>query len=225
MRLGCAKVLRVSDSRRGKDLLARLITICGVTMLSAQTGLADYLLTPLSGGANSLTVQWGASFTLELELTSNANDQHNSAITEVLFTEPGLVYESYTWGAPYTDDPLYDDSTPGFTVLPTVIDADAFIDPLNPTLIDIELSNVVIGSTFGTGTLATLTLSVPDNFGFVGSIFIVAQPDTFANGFDEIRTTGGPLFELEIIPEPAGMLLLLLGLVAQRRSRIPMGRG
>lgn len=199
-------------------MLARAIFTLCVVVLGTQSGLADYLLTPLSDGANQRSVLWGETFTLDLELASDSGDTHDSAILQIIFTRPGLSYEAYTWGAPYTNDPLYDDSTPDFAALPTLIDADTFVDPLNPSLIDVELSNVLIGDDFGVGTLASLTLHVPDDYGFQGALYIAVQPDTFADGFNVVPTTGGQVFELNIIPEPTMLALLLLGVAFRRRA-------
>lgn len=194
-----------------------LCVLCGVA-----TARADYILRPSSGGATSLTVNWGDTFALDLVLSTAANDKSNSAIFQVRFTEPGLMYEDYAWAAPYMDyDPLLplDDSTPLLPDLPAEITPDLLSGPgYLPNLSDVELSNVLLSGTFGAGTLATLTLHVPENYGFVGSIYVSAAPDTFANGFSVIPTTAGQVFELIVVPEPAsvGLLLGLLPLMRRR---------
>ena len=193
---------------------ATIVLLC--TFLgSAQ---ADYILTPLSGGASSATVEWGDSFMLDLVLSSNGDDLHNSAIFDLVFTQPNLRYDAYHWAPPYGDAPPNDDSTPLLADLPAMITADTLSGTGHPAgVVDVELSNVLIGHTFGTGTLVTLSLTVPADYGFNGSLYIAAVPDTFANGFEIIPTTAGQVFELHVIPEPASMILFALsGLLAAR---------
>ncbi len=89
--------------------------------------------------------------------------------------------------------------------------------PSIPELVDVELSNVVIGDAFSTGTLVSLTIEVPNEYDFFGSVYVFTTPDTFNQGFQEIPTTAGDVFELIILPEPAALLALLL--LATRRHR------
>lgn len=197
-----------------------ILSLC--VLSGVATARADYILRPSSSGATSLTVNWGDTFALDLVLSTAANDKNNSAIFQVRFTEPGLIYEDYAWAAPYMDyDPLLplDDSTPLLPDLPAEITPDLLSGPgYLPNLNDVELSNVLLSGTFGAGTLVTLTLHVPESYGFVGSLYISAAPDTFANGFSVIPTTAGQVFELIVVPEPAaaGALLGLLPLMRRR---------
>ncbi len=200
--------------------MLRLITMSLLTLALCASASADYILTPLVDGESSAIVDWGDSFTFDLVLTSDAGDVNDSAIFRLGFTEPGLIYESYEWGDPYLSTPPYDDSTPLLAELPLAIDQDVFVDPANPSLIDIELSNVLIGDTFSAGTLISLSVTVPIDYGYEGSIYIFAMVDTIGNGFDEIPTTAGPVFELMVVPEPATFAALVLAsLVAVRRGR------
>lgn len=178
---------------------------------------ADYVVTPLAGGVSAVDLQWGDSLTIDLVLSSDAGDVHDSAIVQLIFTAPGLVYESYAWAAPYTSAPPLDDSTPILADLPAVLDVDSFYDPVSPTLVDLELSNVLIGATFGSGTLVSLDFTVPADFGFEGTLYVAATPDTLAHGFDEIPTAAGTPLTLNIIPEPATLLALLAGVFLSRR--------
>ncbi|MCK4660068.1 MAG: PEP-CTERM sorting domain-containing protein [Phycisphaerae bacterium] len=199
----------------------RISLMCVFSLVLSVSAQAGYILEPSSSGASLATVAWGDSFTLDFVLASDAGDVHDSAIFQVLFTEPGLMYESYDWSDPYTDGPPYDDSTPDLSGLPLAIDEDTLAGPAYPSgVVDVELSNVLIGSTFAEGTLVSLDLTVPDDYGFVGSVYIFALPDTFAHGFDEIPITGGQGFELIVIPEPstlAVMGMVMFGLLRRRR--------
>ncbi len=200
-----------------KTLFLGLMTCCLAT-----PALADYTLTPTSGGMNAATVPWGGALVLDLELASDAGDVHDSAIFRMVLTEPGLIYDSYDWTIPYTEAGLFDDSEPGLADLPLAIEDDTLSGAGYPSgVADIELSNVLIGSTFGEGTLVSMELTIPADYGFVGSLFIFAFPDTFAHGFSPpIPTTGGQVFELTVTPEPAtGALVCLVLLRALRRPR------
>lgn len=183
------------------------------------SAVGDYVLTPLCDGQSTATVAWGETFVLDFVLTSDASDVHNSAIFQVVFTSPGLTYTAYDWASPYDELLSLDDSTPPLASLPLTIDQDVFVNPVQPTLVDVELSNALVGSTFGTGALVSLTLTVPAGSDLAGSVYIVALPDTFADGFDEIPAIGGTPFELLVIPEPSSALALLAAaLLLRRRS-------
>lgn len=197
----------------------------------AGTASADYIVTPLVGGSSTAQVQPGETFNLDIVLTSNVGDQHNSAIVRLVFWTPGLEYDSYVWGTPYETGTIWDDSSPFLTELPTVLGPDTFVDPYYPGVTDIELSNVVpIGQPlFGVGTLVTLVLTVPPCFAPDQTVLIaVDDNDTLdtlvlANGFDIIPSTAGPVFALHVVPEPAGGVLALWSCClwnrAQRRFR------
>lgn len=185
--------------------------------LSVSTATADYILTPTLGGMSSAEVAWGDSFTLDFILSSDAFDEHNSAIFQVIFTEPGLQYDAYDWASPYGEGDVADQSVPFLTDLPMVVDVDAYTNPISPTLVDIQLDNVLLSGTHGAGDLVALDLTVPMDIGFVGSIYIYAQPDSFYNGFTQIPTTAGQVFELIVTPEPTTALMLAALVLIRRR--------
>ncbi len=95
---------------------------CALCLCLSTSAFGGLVLTPLSAGSASATVEWGDSFTLDFELTSDAGDVHDSAVLQVVFTEPGLIYEAYDWTAPYS--PLYDDSDPLSADLSVILDGD-----------------------------------------------------------------------------------------------------
>lgn len=201
--------------------------VCALTVLSyCGNATADYVLTPRSGGSGSAIVGRGRTLNLNLGLTSDSSDTHTSAIFRVVFSSPGLTYQSYLWQAPYSNTSGDDDSTPRAEQLPVTLTADTLSGPsFPPGVVDVELSNVVESGTFGQGSLVTLTLGVPAGYTGPDSITISAAPDTFANGFDEIVTTAGPPFTLTIVPEPSAAvlgcaaLLALSGRSLHRRQR------
>jgi hypothetical protein len=201
----------------------RLLPIAGFMLLAPPAiSQAAYMLTPSSGGSNSITVAPGGSFSLDMVLTSDGADSHNSSLWSVTFSEPGLTYQSYDWQLPYVDGTSSDDSNPHATDLPTTITAASLNGP--PGVVDIELTNrtPVAAPLFTTGNLITLSLTVPLTYSGSGTVLINVVPDTFANGFDDIQTTAGQQFTLNVsVPEPATAGVLLLGgaLLAGRRRR------
>ena len=88
-------------------------------------------------------------------------------------------------------------------------------------VVDIELSNVTLpGQTFGTGTMVSLTLKVPESYAGASEVMISAVPDTIADGFFEVASHGGQDFALTIIPEPGAITLACLaGVVGVSRRR------
>lgn len=206
-----------------------------VALVAAYAGVAhaDYIVTPLVGGTSSANVFPGDLFDLDIVLTSDAGDQHNSAIFRLEFWTAGLAYDWYEWAAPYETGTIWDDSHPFLTDLSVTLGPDTFIDPVNPIpRTDIELSNVVpIGQPyFGEGTLVTLGFHVPVDFPPNQIVLISVVPNAsndpdnsvlvIANGFDIIPSTPGPVFALHILPEPgAGQSALIVLLVALARPR------
>jgi uncharacterized protein (TIGR03382 family) len=183
---------------------------------------AAYTFTPLSGGMNQRDVIWGGSFGLDIVITSDAADSLTSAIFQVRFTRSGLVLTDYEWSAPFTTGGIFDDSKPQHAALPVPISPTTLEGGLHPPgLNDIEMSNVLIGTTFGEGMLVHLEFSIPSNFGYTGPIFISLNPDQIASGFNEIQSAGGQVFRLDVaeIPSPATAPLLLLTAVVGRRRR------
>lgn len=194
-----------------------VLLTCLASWLITGAASADYILTPLLDGSSTAALEWGDSFSIDFVLSSDTGDTHDSAIFHAAFTEPGLFYTGYQWAAPYGNADPFDDSTPDDLDLPVALDADTFVNPLNPTLIDVELSNVLLGQTAGPGTLVTLDFTIPADYGFIGTLYVIALPDTFARGFDEITTEGGTVLALDITPEPSSGLLLLPILLRARR--------
>jgi hypothetical protein len=154
-------------------------------------------------------------FNLNIWLSSNDSDIHDSAIFRVVFSKPGLVYNGYDWQAPYLkygeNGSTDDDSDPIITDLPIMLDADILSGVGYPAgVVDVELSNAA-DDNFSTGLLATLSIEVPESWGNLpDSIIIDVIPDTFADGFSVIPTTSGPSFTVNI-PEPASLSLVALG--------------
>lgn len=196
-----------------------LATTCGTTQ-------AGYVLSPLSNGSATASIHPGDSFELDLVLSTDAGDVHDSAILRVVFSTPGLSYLGYEWSAPY--DVMYDDSDPllgdeSYFDPPLVLDEQTLSGVGYPDdVVDVELSNLILIDSFGEGTLATLTLGVPQSFEPGQTIEISVEPDTFADGLRPVATTAGEPFALAVVPEPATATLLLavLAAVACQRLRV-----
>ena len=77
-----------------------VVAVLAASMVSAE---GAYIVTPLSEGIGSRTVDLGESFDLDVVLTSDAADEHLSAVFRVAFSSPGLSYESYQWLSPYAN--------------------------------------------------------------------------------------------------------------------------
>jgi len=191
---------------------------------------ADYIILPLWDDQDSATVSLGETFDLDIVLDSDASDEHISAIFQVVFSSPGLSYQSYEWYAPYENETDDDDSTPLWTALTTLLTADLFSGPLD--VVDVELSNATDGggggpSPFGIGKLVTLELLVPADYTGPETVTISAVSDQFFAGVQGgslvyVDADSGPSFELTIIPEPASVAMLIVPLailVRRRQSR------
>lgn len=188
---------------------------------------AEYTITPLFEGSSTATVDRGDAFDLSVLLTSSGSDQHNSIIFMANCSSPGLIYEDYTWHSPYETAPAscFDDSHPSAGELPSVLTAETYDNPDYPGAADVYLSNAT-EQLFTTGTVVSLTLSVPAGYAGPDTVTIGLREDTvgegFAihDGFDQVPTTAGGDFTLHIVPEPATLLLVTMGgawLVARRR--------
>lgn len=210
--------------------MARVLAVlgaAGVAMAGAGEARAELVITPLlPSGANSFidpTVNPNVTVLLSVSSDAGANaDQFNSAIVRVRFSQAGVVLNSVSWGAPFVNDLPWNDSTPSASQLPLAIVPGTYVEPVADIGdSDIQLSNVVPtpSGRFTTGVLASLSLTIPSSVP-AGQLLIEVLPDTLANGFNEITTSGGPRLLLVIVPAPgtAGALALA-GLLASRRRR------
>jgi hypothetical protein len=126
---------------RTSDLVA-LVVLAMVLLPSAAR--ADYILTPVHDGNSSAIVEPGDSVTLTIDLDSNAGDEHVLSLFRVVFSSPGLIYESYAWAQPpYANGTPDDDSRPVIGELPVLLTAETLSGlGYADGVVDIELSNV-----------------------------------------------------------------------------------
>lgn len=192
-----------------------------VVGFASSQAMADYTISMTSGGEPSAVVLPGNSFVLDIGLWSSTQAVHNSSIVRVVFSEPGLVYESYEWHAPYTNGSSFDDSLPHASALPAILNAGLLSGPAYPPdVVDVELSSVVPTGHFGQGDLVSMLLTVPADYSGPSQIDIWLEPDTIANGFTEVHVSPSPVFLL-IVPSPssASLAFSLACICSCRRRR------
>lgn len=180
------------------------ITVLSLVAITA-AAYGDYTLTPQAGGRPWAIIGRGGTFTLDLVLTSDANDAHYASLFTVEFSVPGLIYNGHTWGSPYLTDGEDDWSEPANGDLPLALDADTFVNTpgFDPGTVDVWLENMVpVGSDidpldvpFTTGTLVSLSLTVPANYASP-AVFVTVVPDTFDDGWGSISAIAGEMFIL-----------------------------
>jgi hypothetical protein len=187
-----------------------VVAALALVATAADQTRAAYMITPLSGGTSQRTLAWGQTLTLDIVLTSNTApaDTHTSALFQVRFTRAGLSLTSMTWAQPYQTGGLNDFSLPAAAELPVAIVPATLEGGLYPqNLSDIEMGNALIGASFSTGTLVSLTIAIPSNYGYEGPIFISLNPDEFASGFNPVSTTAGQVFRLDVVvPAPSAVI-------------------
>lgn len=188
----------------------------------ASSASGEYILSVQSEtGESFLTVDPGDSFNLNLWLESDeseGSDESITAIFDVVFSLPGLTYESYGWSGLYVTGGPDDVSKPSGSFPYTISDT-TYEDPLDVGAIDIHLENFLPSPyTFSEGLLAQLTLAAPAAYWSGGGI-VTIQTDPLATGFlratlpvHYIPTGPGDPFELTVTPEPTTTVLALLGL-------------
>jgi len=191
---------------------------------------AALVLTPTVNGQSNAVVQPGSTATVDLLLSGVPGTQHTSSIFTVEFSSPGLLLHSYAWADPYVTGSIFDDSFPSGGALqggPMAITPGLLAGPGYPDGVsDILFSNVT-GSTFGPpppfglGLLLSFVIEIPIGWQDFGPISIIARPDTFAIGFDEITTISGQALTITVIPAPSALWLLAAALThsGSRRRR------
>ncbi len=197
-------------------------------LLIIQTILTDissgaYVITPMTGGKNQVQVLPGEEFKLDIVLSSDNMDKHDTSIFRVKFSVPGLICQSYQWSTPYLNQTDDDDSTPLWDSLPLALQADTLQGSGYPeNIVDIELSNTA-DDDFDSGLLVSIILQVPETWNLDDElIFVDVVPDSFTNGFNEITTSSGPCLTITI-PEPVSFVLIGMGWLSiynNRKTRI-----
>lgn len=174
--------------------------LCALLATALPGANAAYTVAITSGESSRRTVALGESFELDIRIGSDGFDLHDSAILRVVFSAPGLVYQSYAWFPPYHNGTGEDDSKPLLTKLPLRLDAGSLVGVGYPSdLVDLELSNVTGGrDKFASGTLVRLRLVVPQDYGGPDIVRVQVEPDTIANGFSVVEAFPDREFHLLI---------------------------
>jgi hypothetical protein len=191
---------------------------------------AGYVLS-LSGPATAMP---GENIIVTATLVSDAEDQHVSSIWDAVVDGPRpLVYNGYLLGG----NVLYDTGSPDDFSVPKArpenistpeVELGTFLAPVDivPSLAPQPGANAHLeaitrsGMTFGSGTLATLNLTVPAG-AQLGELFTITPvPDTFGTAdFGTIDTTSGGPYRFTVVPEPVTLALLALGGLFSARRR------
>jgi len=199
----------------------RQLIVFGVALAVAATSHAEYIVFAEVDGASAVDVVPGEVFTVDVIVTADASDFSNTALFQVVFSQPGLILQQYDWGVPYVrgslDDLLNGSDSPS---LPQAIENNSFGDD---SAADIELSNAVDGTEFNGGLLATLEVTAPQDYMGASTINVDIVPDQFFNSreFGLVPASSGAPLLINVVPEPsaAAMLLFGLSLVLCRRGR------
>lgn len=171
----------------------------------------------------------GQSFDVAAVLTGDAFVMHDSAIFDVGFTGPrDLIYNTYLWYpvayATGGDDdfsiPEVDPATGLIAAgLKPLITNDLY--PATPARTDVHFEALARpGQTFTVGTLVTFTLKMPADAQIGEKYLIQPYPVAFVLGFDTMPTDIGSSLGVVVVPEPATLILLVLGGLAAFHRRV-----
>ena len=198
----------------------RTKTVATIALLTAASAAhADYVMWLESGGSSSQQVNPGESLTLEVWLGSDAADVHDASIWRIEFSAPGLSYMGYEWAAPYEAGSIFDDSKPFIDNLPVILDETTLSGGgYQQGVVDVELANLTMSGTFGEGWLASLELTVPVDYDGPAEITIIAVPESFAMGFNEVPVEVTGEFTI-LVPAPASLALASLAAASWIRRR------
>lgn len=174
--------------------------------VSAASAYGSYTLTPLSDvGQDAVTVVRGGSFALDLVLTSDtAADETDAVRIDVIFSLPGLRFDSVTWHDQFGEAGVTTGNTP--ISLPAIISEDS--RPGND--IDVRVEAITLSDPFTSGRFVSLGLTVPSNF-TSNIVTIGINQFLIDNDGAPVTTNVGPDLTLNVVPEPGSALLLGVG--------------
>ncbi len=201
-----------------------LLILCVAIATLAQIR-ADYTLNVLHEGVPRGRALRGETIELGVFLSASGNDAHDAAVFRLNFSSAGLVFNSYSWAAPYGTGTLEDASTPSPSLLPALLTPELASGSSFPfNVVDLEFSNITpqTGQVFQNGRLLTLSFSVPATYTGPDLITITPSAMEFVRGFTLINTLPGQTFELTV-PEPTtrtpfAAAAILVSLAGTRRK-------
>ena len=125
----------------------------------------------------------------------------------VLFSEPGLTYQGYTWSG---GD--FDFSQPSSANLPVTLDVDTYTGG-SAGHVDVNLQNAyTLEGSYSDPQLVQLKLGIPEDW-TAGDLMLTTVPRGFVDeSANTLLTIGGSM--TLVIPEPTSTAVLLAGLVA-----------
>ncbi len=177
-----------------------LATLLGV-WLSALAH-AGYTVALLSDGLAARTARVGEEFNLDVQLTSDALDQHWATDLRVEFSSSGLQLIGYEWSSPFITGGLDDASVPAVAAVPSIIRAGLVPDgPGVSNRVDLFLSNFTTNTVgYRDGRVVRLRLAVPADYVGVDKIRAQIVAAMFGDGFSVIPTRVAEPFSLQIEP-------------------------
>ena len=204
--------------------LVVLASACvGFASSSASAG-HSYTMSLVSGGANQASLDPGQSLSLDLILAST-NDQtwHDGADLLVSLSRSGLELTSWDWASPqYLSGGPYDFTRIASRPAPSGGDLrNSLPQAITSTYgIGFSAETANFGDFFGTGTLLSFGLTVPDSYETNVDVVMDVSGSFHdsATLWTWIGVSTGP-FTLHITPEPATLMLLGIGGLAVLRRR------
>lgn len=211
-----ARAVPFSRTRGSKINRRMALSACLAMTLAVGSASGDYILTPTVNNQSTWNAPVGTTFTVDVTLSGSGSPGpllHDSSLFYMVFSAPGLMYEAYSWQLPYSQNPAdqeLEDCVPSRAQLPALITPQLLSGGLLPVDgVDIQLSNLSFDQPFATGLMARLTFTVPLDYSGPSEIVLVAQPDTFALGFDEVPAISGAPLTITI-PATGSVLSLAL---------------
>jgi hypothetical protein len=188
-------------SRQGRGSKRLVSWVAGLLLLIAPKAWSEYSVALLSDGQPTRTVTTGVTFDLEVTLSSDTADRHDSAVLQIVFSASGLVLQDYQWSAPYATGGEDDISFPAHSTLPVAIEAKTATGSALPAeAVDLFLSNLIsVPGSFGTGSILRLRLLAPATYVGPEDLILSLGEVTLAEGTTKVSAQAQE-FRLRIRP-------------------------
>ncbi len=222
-----AQVFESASQREESDMSRFLRATLAWAVIAPTASLGSYIGSVVGVGPGgvetpSLTVNPGESFSAVVVLDGDLGTQSDSAIFRLVFSVEGVAIASgwSNWTSPYLTGGLDDFSSPTSGAA-GLITASSYADPLDVGATDVYFENLTksAGAFFSTGTLISLSFTVPAALESIGSFTISFVPDTFTNGASFVDATAGAALTVNVLPAPGVSHCGVLAWAASRRRR------